>query len=94
MTDAHFTLSRKVIKSQALQKWIKVNIVPVPPTQKLKDKYPCVGSQPAPSISMQGKWLDQVGFPIDQPVKVRAMEGCIVLTAETPPPPESMADGN
>ena len=35
-----------------------------------------------PWINIQGLWLAQAGFLIHTPVKVRVMEGCLVLTAE------------
>ncbi|MCU7917737.1 MAG: type I toxin-antitoxin system SymE family toxin [Candidatus Thiodiazotropha sp. (ex Epidulcina cf. delphinae)] len=31
---------------------------------------------------MQGRWLEQAGFAIHTPIKVRVMEGCLVLTVE------------
>jgi hypothetical protein len=33
---------------------------------------------------MKGHWLDQAGFTINTPVTVRVMEGCLVLTVDTP----------
>ena len=36
-----------------------------------------------PWINIQGQWLEQAGFSIDTPIKVRVMDGCLVLTAET-----------
>lgn len=38
--------------------------------------------QPVPWIRMKGKWLEQAGFSIDTPVKIRVMDGCLVLTKE------------
>lgn len=35
-----------------------------------------------PWLQMKGLWLQQAGFEIDTPVKVRVMEGCLVLTTE------------
>jgi len=35
-----------------------------------------------PWIRMQGRWLQQAGFVINAPVKVRVMHGCVVLTIE------------
>jgi hypothetical protein len=31
---------------------------------------------------MQGRWLNHAGFQINTPVKVRVMEGCLVLTVQ------------
>ena len=37
---------------------------------------------PIGKIHLQGHWLIQAGFEINSPVKVRVMEGCLVLTCE------------
>jgi hypothetical protein len=34
-------------------------------------------------LLVQGQWLDQAGFSIHTPIKIRVMEGCLVVTAET-----------
>jgi hypothetical protein len=34
-----------------------------------------------PWINLQGQWLDQAGFSIHTPIKIRVMEGCLVVTA-------------
>lgn len=36
-----------------------------------------------PWINLQGQWLDQAGFSIHTPIKIKVMEGCLVVTAET-----------
>ncbi|WP_425428402.1 SymE family type I addiction module toxin [Agarilytica rhodophyticola] len=33
-------------------------------------------------IHLKGHWLTKARFEIDSPVKVRVMEGCLVLTSE------------
>lgn len=38
--------------------------------------------RPIPWIQLKGHWLQNAGFTIDTPVKVRVMDGCIVLTTE------------
>ena len=43
-------------------------------------RYPA--SRPIPWIQLKGLWLEQAGFDIDTPVRIRVMEGCLVLTAE------------
>ena len=35
-----------------------------------------------PWINIQGQWLENAGFSIDTPIKVRVMDGCLVLTVE------------
>ena len=42
-----------------------------------------------PSIVMKGQWLKAAGFNTGTRVDVRVMQGCIVLTAQTPQPEES-----
>ena len=37
---------------------------------------------PIGEIHLKGHWLIQAGFEIDSPMKVRVMEGCLVLTRE------------
>ena len=38
---------------------------------------------PVPWINIQGQWLERAGFSVHTPIKVRVMDGCLVLTAET-----------
>jgi hypothetical protein len=35
-----------------------------------------------PWINLQGQWLDQAGFSIHTPLKIRVMKECLVVTAE------------
>jgi toxic protein SymE len=35
-----------------------------------------------PWIQLKGYWLQQAGFEINTPLKVRVMPGCLVLTVE------------
>lgn len=49
---------------------------------RTKDQSPYSGYRPVPSIQMKGHWLKAAGFEIDTPVRVRVMDGCLVLTAE------------
>lgn len=44
--------------------------------------------KPAPAITLKGNWLADAGFATGTPLKVRAMPGCLVLTAQEPPPEE------
>lgn len=68
-------------------------VKPVCHTRQLKvtaGSYDYQLSQPMPErtaigqILLKGQWLVKAGFPVDNPVKVRVMEGCLVLTAEPP----------
>jgi toxic protein SymE len=49
---------------------------------RLKDQPPNAAARPIPWVQLKGHWLQQAGFTIDTPVKVRVMEGCLVLIAE------------
>jgi len=70
---------------------------PVCHTRQLKvtaGSYDYQLSQPVPErtaigqVLLKGHWLVKAGFSVDSPVKVRVMEGCLVLTAE----PEAASD--
>lgn len=39
-------------------------------------------SRAVPWLQMKGLWLEQAGFDIDTPVRIRVMPGCLVLTTE------------
>jgi len=49
---------------------------------RTKDQSPGSGSRSVPWIQMKGHWLRQAGFEINTQIKVRVMDGCLVLTAE------------
>jgi len=39
-------------------------------------------SRPVPWLQMRGDWLAAAGFDIQAPVRVRVMQGCLVVTVE------------
>ena len=41
-------------------------------------------SQPVPFIRLSGLWLEHAGFALQMQVRVRVMQGCLVITAEPP----------
>jgi len=49
---------------------------------RLKQQSPHSGDRAIPTIQVKGHWLQQAGFKIDTPVRIRVMEGCLVMTAE------------
>jgi toxic protein SymE len=61
---------------------IKVNQIHY--MRKLKDDLIGAG-RPVPWIQLKGHWLQQAGFEINTPVKVRVMNGCLVLTTTDEP---------
>jgi len=94
MTNCHSTTTRRVIKSKVCQeKWVKMNTAYYSLTKKRRNENPNSGDTPIPWLNLRDFWLEQAGFPIDQPVKIRVMQGCLVVTAETPTHPEPIADG-
>lgn len=42
--------------------------------------------EPAPAVTLKGRWLDEAGFETGAALKVRVMPGCLVLTAQEPEP--------
>jgi toxic protein SymE len=70
----------RLTKSKTCQERnIKVNQIHY--MRKLKDD-PAGAGRPVPRIQLKGYWLQQAGFEINTPVKVRVMNGCLVLTIE------------
>ena len=41
---------------------------------------PYFSGRMVPWLQLKGDWLEQAGFTIKTPVKVRVMTGCVVLT--------------
>jgi len=66
------------------QRKIKVNQAHY--MNKLKADHLGAG-RPVPWIQLKGHWLQQAGFAINTPVKVRVMDGCLVLTTQPPATP-------
>lgn len=52
--------------------------------QKSKAQEPGIRSTSTkvPWIRMQGKWLEEAGFGVHTPVRIRVMLGCLVLTTD------------
>jgi toxic protein SymE len=70
----------RLTKSKTCQKRnIKVNKIHY--MRQLKDD-PAGAGRPVPWIQLKGHWLQQAGFEINTPVKVRVMNGCLVLTTQ------------
>jgi toxic protein SymE len=70
----------RLTKSKTCQeRSIKVNKIHY--MRKLKDDLAGAG-RPVPWIQLKGHWLQQARFEINTPVKVRVMNGCLVLTTQ------------
>lgn len=76
MAKQHHTPATRLAKRE---RRIKVNQQHY--THPLKGN-PTNTGRAVPWIQMKGLWLKEVGFEIDTPVKIRVMEGCLVLTVE------------
>ena len=79
--DTSVTRSTKIKVCQERQSKVSRSFYEYQP--KTNDDYPIYHRvQHVPWIQMKGKWLQQAGFDIDTPVKIRVMNGCLVLTKE------------
>lgn len=68
-------------KSKTCQiRYIKVNKTHY--EYRTKTQSPYSGCRPIPAISIKGKWLDSAGFAINTPLKIRVMNGCLVITKQ------------
>lgn len=79
MADDHSTGNVRLCKIPT-EKQIKVNKIFYPHSPK--DQPPYKRDRAVPWIQMKGLWLEAVGFSINMPIKIRIMDGCLVLTAE------------
>lgn len=51
--------------------------------QAIAQSLPClVGLYPWPWLQMRGDWLAAAGFDIQTQVRVRVMQGCLVVTID------------
>lgn len=62
------------------ERYIKVNETHY--EYRTKDQPPTSGCRTVPTIQMKGHWLRHAGFEVDTPIKVRVMDGCLVLTTQ------------
>ncbi|TBV08076.1 hypothetical protein DNK01_19070, partial [Stutzerimonas kirkiae] len=40
------------------------------------------GDRIIPGIKLRGHWLQQAGFQVNEKIRIRVMQGCLVITAE------------
>ncbi|MGJ0639546.1 SymE family type I addiction module toxin, partial [Xenorhabdus bovienii] len=38
-----------------------------------------------PAINLSGNWLSEAGFSVNDPLKIRVMPGCLIITAQNFP---------
>ncbi|MBA0169423.1 SymE family type I addiction module toxin [Pectobacterium sp. CFBP8739] len=70
MADAHSTPDTTVFKISQHERFTRVGYRPVK------------GNHDIPAINMAGQWLKEAGFRTGQPLKLRVMPGCIVITVQ------------
>ncbi len=81
MANDDCKLGARLAKSRTCQeRYVKVNTIHY--GYRLKTQSPSSGDRPVPWLQLRGHWLRQAGFEINTPVKIRVMDGCLVLTTE------------
>ena len=78
MTTGNDTLALPLAKTKTHQRQLKVREA----YHSYQLSQNCNQRTPIGEIHLKGHWLIQAGFDIDMPVKVRVMEGCLVVTVE------------
>lgn len=78
MTTDHDTQALRLAKTKNQQRQLKVREA----YHSYQLSQNCHQRTPIGEIHLKGHWLIKAGFEIDSPVKVRVMEGCLVLTSE------------
>lgn len=76
MTTEHDTQALRLATSKSHQRRLKVRET----YHSYQLSQNCHQRTPIGEIHLKGHWLIQAGFAIDSPVRVRVMEGCLVLT--------------
>ncbi|ASN84474.1 type I toxin-antitoxin system SymE family toxin [Pectobacterium versatile] len=70
MADAHSTPDTTVFKISQAERFTRVGYRPIK------------GNHDTPAINITGQWLKDAGFTTGQPLKLRIMPGCIVITTQ------------
>lgn len=85
MTTQNDTSATRSTKSKVCQeRQIKVSRTAYEYKPRKSDPYPKHSrtKHDIPWIQLKGLWLEQAGFSVDTPVKIRVMDGCLVLTVD------------
>ncbi len=85
MAKAHSTPTRRpVVPKTCQERQVKVKrgYYERRPRPWAADPHPV--PRPVPWVQLKGYWLEAAGFSIDASIRVRVMEGCLVLTILTP----------
>ncbi|WOA52027.1 SymE family type I addiction module toxin [Dickeya solani] len=70
MADAHSTSDTAVFKISQHEHFTHVG------------HHPVKGNHDTPAINIAGQWLKEAGFRLGQPLKLRVMPSCIVITVQ------------
>ncbi|KHN55405.1 SymE family type I addiction module toxin [Pectobacterium fontis] len=70
MADAHSTPDTTVFKISQAERFTRVGYRPIK------------GNHDTPAINIAGQWLKEAGFSTGQPLRLRIMPGCIVITTQ------------
>ena len=86
MAKAHSTpRRRRVVPRRCQERQLKVKRGYY---ERRARRIPYPVPRPVPWVQLKGYWLEAAGFIIDTPIKVRVMEGCLVLTILSVEEPE------
>ena len=83
MAKAHSTPRRRRVVSRHCQER-RVKVKKGYYERPFRQAEPYSAPRPVPWVQLKGYWLEAAGFIIDAPIRVRVMEGCLVLTVLTP----------
>ncbi|PHM66246.1 SymE family type I addiction module toxin [Xenorhabdus sp. KJ12.1] len=70
MADTHSTAGTRIYKISQPERYQKVVY------------RPNGVNRTTPAINLSGKWLLEAGFSINDPLKIRVMPGCLIITAQ------------
>jgi len=78
MTKTDHTPALRLAKTKTHQRQLKVRET----YHSYQLEQNCNQRTSVDEIHLKGHWLIEAGFSIDSPVKIRVMQGCLVVTAE------------
>ena len=85
MAKAHSTPTRRpVVLKTCQERWLKVKRGYYERRSRRGAAHRHPMPRPVPWVQLKGYWLEAAGFSIDASIRVRVMEGCLVLTILTP----------
>ncbi|CDG19402.1 SymE family type I addiction module toxin [Xenorhabdus doucetiae] len=70
MANAHSNAETCIYKISQPERYQKVVYRPKGPNRTI------------PAINLSGSWLSEAGFSVNDPLKIRVMPGCLIITAQ------------